>query len=128
MVYAGPERREFIRVQLSIPLHYSVVGNLPEEYLESQTEDISTGGMRILLRGKLEPGTTLKLEFELLREQRTIRFEGLEAKIVWVSPDPTNLQYPYKAGIQFVNVDIRELTRISNIIYFRADLIKKPFR
>jgi c-di-GMP-binding flagellar brake protein YcgR len=126
MGYTGPERREFIRVALAIPISYSVAGN-QEEYQKSETEDISTGGMRILLRGEFPVGTLLKLKFELLREQKVIQFEDLEARIVWVKPD-NNLEYPYKAGIQFVNIDLQESIRISNCIYYKAELLKKPFR
>ena len=126
MAYTGLERREFIRVALAIPVSYSVAGT-HQEYQQSETEDISTGGMRILLRSELSVGTLLKLKFELLREQKLIQFQGLEARIVWVEPD-NNLEYPYKAGIQFVNVDLQESMRISNCIYYRADLLKRPFR
>ncbi|OGX16022.1 MAG: hypothetical protein A2166_05245 [Omnitrophica WOR_2 bacterium RBG_13_41_10] len=126
MPYTGLERREFIRVALAIPVSYSVAGT-HQEYQQSETEDISTGGMRILLRSELSVGTLLKLKFELLREQKLIQFQGLEARIVWVKPD-NNLEYPYKAGIQFVNVDLQESIRISNCIYYKADLLKKPFR
>ena len=126
MVYAGQERRQFIRVVLFIPVKYSVA-EAKEEYTESQTEDISSGGMRILLRGELAVGTILKLQFELLREQRIVQFEGLQARAVWVIPN-NNLEYPYKAGLEFINIDIDERLRISNCIYHRAELLKKPFR
>jgi len=126
MAYMGPERREFVRVPLAIPVRYSVV-DTHQEGQESETEDISTGGMRLLLRGELPVGTLLKLKFELLREQKVIQFDALEAKIVWVEPN-NNLEYPYKAGIQFINIELHESIRISNCIYYRADLLKKPFR
>lgn len=127
MVYTGPERREFIRVNLCVPVKYCLA-SAPGEYIESKTEDISSGGMGILLRGELPPETILNLQFELLKEERTIRFDGLQARVVWVKPDPTNLEFPYKAGIQFINIDISERLRISNCIYYRTDLLRRPFR
>jgi c-di-GMP-binding flagellar brake protein YcgR len=126
MVYTGPERREFIRAQLFITVKYSVA-DTQEECFESQSEDISSGGMKILLKGELSPGTLLKLQFELLKEEKTIRFDTLQARVVWVLPN-NNLEYPYKAGLEFVNIDINERLRISNCIYHRAELLKKPFR
>jgi c-di-GMP-binding flagellar brake protein YcgR len=126
MVYTGPERREFIRVQLFMPVKYSVA-DTQEEYIESQSEDISSGGMKLLLRKKFNVGTLLKLQFELLREEKIIRFDALQARIVWVMPN-NNLEYPYKVGLEFINIDINERLRISNCIDHKAELLKKPFR
>jgi len=126
MVYIGPERREFIRVQLFMPVKYSVV-DTQEEYIESQSEDISSGGIKLLLRKEFSVGTLLKLQFELLREEKIIRFDTLQARVVWVMPN-NNLEYPYKAGLEFINIDINERLRISNCIYHKAELLKKPFR
>jgi len=126
MVYTGPERREFIRVQLFMPVKYSVA-DTQEEYIESQSEDISSGGMKLFLRKELHVGTLLKLQFELLREEKIIRFDALQARIVWMMPN-NNLEYPYKAGLEFINIDINERLHISNCIYHKAELLKKPFR
>ena len=127
MAYSGPERREFIRVPLSMAVRYSVVGT-QQDCLETETEDISTGGMKLLLKGELAVGTILRLQFELLREEKSIRFDALEARVVWVMPNPNHRDYPYKAGIQFINIGINEGLLISNCIYHRAELLKKPFR
>lgn len=127
MVYTGPERREFIRVTLSLPVRYSVVG-AQEEYKESYTEDISTGGVRLLLKGELAVGTILKLQLELIKEEKTIRLDALQARIVWVKPVFNDLEYPYKAGVEFINIDTNERLLISNCIYHRTELLKKPFR
>lgn len=127
MVYTGPERREFIRVALFLPVRYNVAG-VSQEYKESYTEDISTDGMRLLFREKLAVGTLLKLQFGLLEAKKIIRFDALEARVVWIKPDPSNLEYPYKGGVEFINIDINERILISNCIYHRAELLKKPFR
>jgi c-di-GMP-binding flagellar brake protein YcgR len=126
MVYTVQERREFIRVTLSLPVRYSVVG-LKQGYTESHTEDISTGGLRLVLKEALAVGTLLKLELELLKEEKTV-LVNLQASIVWVNPVPSNLEYPYKAGVKFIDIGIDERMFISNCIYYRAELLKKPFR
>ena len=127
MVYIGPERREFIRVALSLPVRYSLAG-ASQEYKESHTEDISTGGMRLFFRENLAIGTLLKIQLDLLKEEKIIHLDALEARVVWVKSNPSNREYPYKGGVEFFNIDIDERMLISNCIYHRAELLKKPFR
>ena len=125
MAYSGPERREYIRVALSIPIKYRTADS--QGYVESQTEDISSGGMKILLTQQLARETILNLQFELLREEKIIQFNSMQARVVWVRPF-SNRIYPFVAGIEFVNITEDERLHISNCIYHRAELLRKPFR
>ncbi len=126
MKQTGPERRRYIRVGISLLVSYNVV-DAPHEHKELIAKNISGGGMRLPLKEKLTVGTLLELQLGLLKEKERIQ---LEAKVIWVKPTPDDRQYPYEAGIEFINIDFVKRNMISNCIQYlnRAELLKEFFR
>jgi c-di-GMP-binding flagellar brake protein YcgR len=121
--HKGPDRRKYFRVALPLLVSYTVV-DVPQETKELYAKDISGSGMRIPLNDNLAVGTLLKVELDLLKEERKIQ---LDAKVIWVSPVPDDRQYPYEAGIEFINVDLVDRIMISNCVLYRAELLKEPY-
>jgi c-di-GMP-binding flagellar brake protein YcgR len=121
--HKGPDRRKYFRVALPLLVSYTVV-DVPQEIKELYAKDISGSGMRIPLIDNLAVGTLLKVELDLLKEERKIQ---LDAKVIWVSPVPDDRQYPYEAGIEFINVDLADRIMISNCVLYRAELLKGPY-
>ena len=125
MKQTGPERRRYIRVGLSLLVGYTVI-DVPQEHKELITKDISGGGMKLPLKEKLGVGTLLKVQLELLKEKKRIL---LEAKVVWVKPTPDDKEYPYEAGIEFINIGFAKRSMISNCVQYlnREELLKEFF-
>ena len=123
MEYTGPERRSHIRVGVLLELSYTLV-DADQEHKELAARDISGGGMRIPVREKLAIGALLKVQLELLKEKKRIQ---LEAKVVWIKSTSDDKEYPYEAGIEFINIDFAERTMISNCVQYlnRAELLKE---
>jgi len=121
--HKGPDRRKYFRVALPLLVSYTVV-DAPQEIKELYPKDISGSGMRIPLKENLGVGTLLKVELDLLKDEKKIQ---LDAKVIWASPVPDDRQYPYEAGIEFINVDLADRIMISNCVLYRAELLKEPY-
>jgi len=106
---------------LPIPVRYTVVGGA-QEHKELITKDISGGGLRLSLEEKLEVGTLLKVELELLKEKKKVQ---LDAKVIWVEPAPDYMECSYEAGIEFINIDFAERTMINNYLLYRTRMETK---
>lgn len=118
-----PERRRYFRVMLPLLVSYTV-GDVPPKQ-EEYTKDISGGGMRIPIKEKLAVGTLLKVQLDLLKDQKVLE---LEAKVIWVNSVPDDYDYPYEAGVEFINVSFEDRLMISNCLLYRAELLKQPYR
>ena len=123
MDYTGPERRKYLRVPATVPVNYLVIGT-EKDYVRSYTQDISPGGIGLLLLKKLSPEALLKLQLELLRNEGGIL---LEARLVWVQQQSNDNNFPYKAGVEFTNINMNERTYISQCIYLKTDLLNNQF-
>ncbi len=107
----------------SLLISYAVI-DAAQKHWKSITKNISGGGIKLPLKEELAVGSLLKVELELLKEKKRIR---LEAKVIWVKPNPEDKNFPYEAGIEFVNIGFAERTMISNCVQYlnRAELLKK---
>lgn len=118
-----PERRKYFRVMLPLLVSYTI-GEPPRQG-EEYTKDISGGGMKIPLKEKIAVGTSLKVQLDLLKDQKALE---LEAKVIWVNAVPDDYDYPYEAGVEFINVSLEDRLMISNCLLYRAELLKQPYR
>ena len=124
MSQTSPNRRQYIRVGLSLMVSYSVFDAAGKKDKDLIAGDISGGGIRLPLREKLAVGTLLDMQLEFVDEKKKIL---LEAKIAWVKPNPSSKEYPYEAGVEFVNIDSIERNMVSNCIQYlsREELLKE---
>ena len=122
----NPEKRHHIRVGTSILASYIVL----EVYRKGKkltSQDISGGGVRILIEERLKPGALLEVTLRLLKEDKKII---LKARIVWIKPGQTDKKYSYEAGLEFINIDFAQRTRLSNYLQYlnREELLKDFFQ
>ena len=75
----GRERRKHVRFKKNLEVIY-IIKNRPNSKKESQTIDISEGGMKLLLDEKLAKGLILDLIIELPDSKRTAE---VECEVVW---------------------------------------------
>ena len=123
MEHTGPERRKYFRAILPLRVSYTIV-DVPQEQKEIYTKDISGAGIRLPLERELAAGTLLKVQLDLLKDEKKIE---LNARVIWVSPVPDDRDYPYEAGIEFIDVGVADRIMISNCVLYRTELLKEPY-
>jgi len=100
MEWKGEERRRFPRA--NFPCKITVVS--PIRYLNSHTDNISEGGIRVLLEEKLSPYSIVGIEI-FVDKGKSIRCKG---RIVWVKEKVNPLENTpvmYDTGIEFAEIN-----------------------
>ena len=122
----NPERRHYIRVGTSILASYIVL-DIYKKRNKLAAKVISGGGVTGLIKERLNPGTLLEVTLELPKENKKI---VLKARVVWISPNRAGKKYSYKAGLEFINIDFAQRTRLSNYLQYldREELFKDFFQ
>lgn len=122
MLVHGADRRRYVRVGRTLKLGYKVIHSVGK-YERSVSKDISGGGIKIPFKEKPMEGSTLDLELELTQESKKFKFHG---KVIWVKTQAQDKDYPYIAGIEFLNVSTAVQTMLSNYMQYlnRRELIK----
>ncbi|MCK9572843.1 MAG: PilZ domain-containing protein [Candidatus Omnitrophica bacterium] len=94
MDYQGMEKRRFVRAKFpcSISIH-----TLHEHIITTYTENISAGGVRVIIEEKLEMSSTVGLEVQI--NKNIIVCKG---RIVWV----VDRESPYKKGLRYHDTGI----------------------
>ena len=121
----NPERRRYIRVGASILASYIVL-DIHKKRKKLAAKDISGCGIRSFIKERLKPGTLLEVTLKLLKENKKII---LKARVVWLNPSPAGKKYSYEAGLEFINIDFAQRTRLSNYLQYldREELLKDFF-
>ena len=110
MNYEGIERRRWPRVQVQLPLRYREVGEFGQLPMDSETKDISVGGVRFTADKFLPKESRLVVSLNLEN------LSGVKAtiKVVWTSRDTrTNM---YEIGAQFDNVPSEAKNEIASLV------------
>lgn len=110
MVYDGIERRRWPRVVVQLPIRYREVGEFNHLPLDSETKDISEGGVRFVA------GKFLPKECKLVVSLNLSHMVGVKAtvKVVWTARDShTNM---YEVGAQFENISSEAKVQIGNLV------------
>lgn len=92
------ERRKNIRINKTLIVRFK----LPKNYLgmSSRSEDMSEGGMRMVVLQRLEPGMRLELNFNIQENAKPIT---VTAKVIWVDYKKESY-FPFTVGLQFTNL------------------------
>lgn len=77
--WSGKERRKHVRFKNTMEIHY-VVKKKPFLSKNARTEDISEGGIRIVLGEKLAKGVILELRIPIPNLSRT---QNVEGEVMW---------------------------------------------
>jgi len=122
----NPERRRYIRVGTSMLVSYIVLDKHKEKK-KLTSKDISGGGIKLFIKEQLKPGTLLEVILELLKENKKII---LEARVVWINPSCAGKKHFYEVGLEFINIDFAQRTRLSNYVQYlnREELLKDFFQ
>ncbi|MCF7916758.1 MAG: PilZ domain-containing protein [Candidatus Omnitrophica bacterium] len=118
MNWDSHERRQFVRINLPLKIYLSgSPHNLP-----AKTENISAGGLRVIINHKFNSGSIVDLKI-YVTEEKPISCQG---KILWVfsrkKPQTKDL-FCYDTGIEFAKIRKSDLELIKKII--AKNLVKK---
>ncbi|MFH1768883.1 MAG: PilZ domain-containing protein [Candidatus Omnitrophota bacterium] len=115
MSWQGHEKRRFPRVSLPCTI---IIKSSQKEF-PSRTENISGGGIRIILEEPLEHATLVDIDLKL-KEDVAVNCCG---KIIWVvekiHPDDKNARL-YDVGIQFTKISDDDRKAITDFIYMEV--------
>ena len=93
----GKEKREFIRkIKKIIVIYTTLQGKKVTE--QAITQNISEGGLQLLLVHKLEPKKLVDIEIEFIHDSIPIY---ATCKVTYVDPG----KYKYRTGLQFVKIE-----------------------
>lgn len=98
--WEGKERRKFPRAVFPC----KIILASPIRYLNSHTENLSEGGIRVLLEEKISPYSIVGIEI-FVDKEKPIRCKG---RIIWVKEkiNPLeNVSVMYDTGIQFIEIN-----------------------
>lgn len=104
------ERRKWPRAEVSLPIRYRGVGEFNHLPLDSETKDISEGGLKFTADKFLPKDSRLIVNLNLEE------FTGVKAavRVVWVTQDShTHL---YQIGAQFDNIPLEAKSNIATLV------------
>ncbi|MFA5008383.1 MAG: PilZ domain-containing protein [Candidatus Omnitrophota bacterium] len=111
MDYQGMEKRRFVRAKFPCVI---AIHTLHDHVITTYTENISAGGVRVVIEEKLELSSTVGLEIQICKN--IIVCKG---RIVWVvdrqSPYKKNILY-HDTGIEFYEIKESDRRIISDAI------------
>jgi len=118
MSWDSHERRIFVRVKL--PLKISIL-NSPHE-ISAKTENISAGGIRLLLGRKFPNSSIVNLKIYNIKKEPL----SCQGKILWVFSRLNHSKkdlFLYDTGIEFYKIKKEDLRTIEKVIV--NNLLKK---
>lgn len=111
MAWDGKERRRFVRDDFPCKI---IVYTPKQHVLVVHTENISCGGVKVILEEKLPISSVVGLELYLGRQ-----IISCKGRVVWVveNVDPVaKVSLLFDTGIEFYEIDEKDETMIKNII------------
>jgi len=113
--------RQFVRIELSLPLKFRLINtaNIEKseirrgESVEVKMSDISGGGLSFLCERSLRAGDLISLGFDL----PTAKFIGISAKVLRISLQEGKTKTFYKHHVQFMNLEPRRRDMIVKYVF-----------
>jgi len=106
------ERRKFLR--LTYPCKINLPSEEGEETFTLHTENISSGGVRIILQEKLSRGTPLTIELSIGKER--IKTQGRVAWVLDITTPGAKEPDLFDTGIEFTSLSLEDRSFLSRQI------------
>ena len=98
------ERRKFPRLKTELFVRYKII-NPPDEGLEGRTRNIGGGGICLVTREKIKPGTMLAMEIKFPYAVNPVLIKG---RTVWTGESSLGLSpaghVQYDNGVEFLEI------------------------
>lgn len=105
------EKRQYPRINLSVPIHYQIRGS--QEFGNTLTKNISSGGLSFVIDRFIKPQTRIQLNVNIL--SRNISSPGT---VRWAG----NLSHcdKYQIGVEFLEIASQDKNYLSDYIDMRS--------
>jgi c-di-GMP-binding flagellar brake protein YcgR len=117
---SGRERRRLPRLPLNAEVEYSVPDQEETELFTTESRNISSVGVCIIVFERLEQGTILDLKFPLPQLNKFIITKGRVAWIREFSIRNKKVNMVYEAGIEFINIKDTDRQELEKYILGRT--------
>lgn len=104
------ERRRYHRLVYNIEVEYNKASESHAVFVEAQSVNISSGGIRVVCLEKIKVGDNLNLRFSLPDGKEVISAKGV---VIWLEKQPVG----YDAGIEFTSIQDTDRARIKQFVY-----------
>ncbi|MDP8234280.1 MAG: PilZ domain-containing protein [Candidatus Saelkia tenebricola] len=110
MIYNGADRREWPRVDVRLPIRFREVGEFGSSPIDSETQDVSEGGI------KFNSGKFLPKNSKLVLNMNLTDVNGMKAtvKVVWSARDSHTSMY--ETGVEFDNIPSEARGQLSHFV------------
>lgn len=121
------QRRQFYRLECSLPLKYRIVTTMNPEYNKeikfkaSLSRNLSGGGLCICIEDRVNIGETVECEINLY-EDVTIRFYGV---VVRLEENDLENKYKFLAGITFKKIGNKDREAVVKYIFEQQRKLRK---
>jgi len=110
LIYDGMERRQWNRVDMNVPFKFREVGEFNRFPLDSETRDISEGGIRFATDKFLPKDSKLVVSIDF-NDAPAVK---ATVKVAWsVRESHTNM---YEIGVEFDTIPSESRVQLSNIV------------
>ena len=117
-IWTGAERRSEARLSKDSPVYYAFPDT--SHLNSSKSENVSGGGMQLVLPEKLSSGTELELEFNLSEGEKPFR---VTAEVVWMSEiSAEEGRRLFQTGLRFVRMEAGEVERLRGCLYGKGGI------
>ncbi len=93
------ERRQFLRLDTRLPLHYGLLPSGPKQ--PAVSSNLSAGGLRLVAQAHVQPETRLWIELQLPGRTAPVAFIG---EVVWSEQRDLKGVSPVEIGVRFVEI------------------------
>ena len=115
MAWDGRNRRKFPRVVFPCLIKIRR-GNDLKEVLLTHTQNLSIGGVRVILKMPIDLGVTIDVEIDLLDTNEHLKCRG---KVVWLDRRKSDNAFKpnfYDVGVEFAELDETDKKRLDRIV------------
>jgi hypothetical protein len=112
MDWNGVEKRRFVRA--NFPCKISILSK-HQHIIETHTENIGAGGIRVIIEERLDIGSTVGLKIYLEKEKPS----ACKGKIVWVVEKESNYRtgfFLYDTGVEFFDMKKTDTQLIDSFV------------
>lgn len=114
------QMRDHVRIPVCLDVKYIPCEDHeePVEFINTCTRDLSAGGLQLVTRTPLTPGTKLCLRFALDFDDKRLEY-NVRGLVVRVGTEEIGGLAIQTAGIKFVNLNKREQDKITGYVFIK---------
>lgn len=118
------DRRRFPRLKTELLVRYKIL-EVPEKQIDAKAKDISSGGICLVAREKINPGSFLMLEIRFPKSDKPVIAYG---RVVWSGESSLGLSpaghMRFDNGIEFTQISDSDRERIEGHIKVEQEKLK----